>query len=641
MPGRTDSRSRLLLLLIVLVVASGSLLVRLSYWQVIRRDDLAAAALAQTTVRTEIPARRGDIFDRSGTVVLATTVDRYQLAATPNMLTPARRIEVADSLVTILGLDPAAAATLQGLMTSDRAYVVLASGLDPKVADQVRAGLSDGTLDQLTLTAQPTRVYPQPGGGPNTSLAAQLIGFVNGAGAGQYGVEQAYQSTLAGQPQVVVAQRDSSGQPMPATANVIDAGVPGSDIMLTIDAGLQLALEQELVATYTADQAKSVSAVVMDPRTGEVYAEGSYPSYDANQYQAVASTDPALFQDPVVSSVYEPGSVMKMFTSVAALSRGTVGLMTKVNDSGRLKLDNGRNEVDDADRRAMGWIPYQDVVAWSRNVGVSRVALQLGPTLRASSAALFSTWQQFGLGKPTGIDVAGEVGGIVHDPAIKPWAQIDLANGSFGQGIAVTPIQLATGYSAMVNGGTLVQPHVVKSIGDQPVTVAPRAEGLVTPSLSEQLIGLMNHVVSSVPLYRDRTLVPGYFVGGKTGTAQIWDPTLNGGHGAFKQNLFNYSFVGFIGHDTPQLIVAVRIDQATPTVARVGEIELPVMSFELFRRIATNAITMLDLPDPIQGPTASVPASPEPGASGAPPATSPDPAPSAAGAPPGASPSPP
>jgi cell division protein FtsI (penicillin-binding protein 3) len=625
MLGRTDSRNRLLLLLVVFVLVSGTLLVRLSYWQVIRRDDLAAAARAQTTMQTETPARRGDIFDRSGTVVLATTVDEYRLAATPNMLTPAKRLKVADALVGILGLTGSDAATLRERMTSDQAYVVLENGLDASVADRIRAGLAGGTLAQLTLDDQPTRVYPQPGGGPDTSLAAQLIGFVNSEGQGQYGVEQYYQSTLAGQPEVAVSQRGATGQPMPDTAEVIDPGAPGSDVLLTIDAGLQLALEQELLATYAADQAKSVSAVVLDPRTGEVYAQASYPSYDANQYQAVAASDASLFQDPVVSSVYEPGSVMKMLTAVAALQRGTVGLMTKVNDSGRLKLDNGKTEVDDADRRAMGWIPFQDVVAWSRNVGVSRVALQLGPSLQASSAALYDTWRTFGLGRPTGEDVAGEVGGIVRDPAKTPWHEIDLANGSFGQGVAVTPLQLATAYSAMINGGTLVQPHVVRQIGEQPVTVAPRAEGLVSSSLSAQLIGLMHHVVATVPVYRDRTLVPGYYVGGKTGTAQIWDPTLDGGHGAFKKNLFNYSFIGYIGHTQPELVVAVRIEEATPTVARVGEIELPVMSFELFRRIATNAITTLDLPTP----TASASAGPE--ASAAPVA--------AAGGSPGASPS--
>ena len=155
-------------------------------------------------------------------------------------------------------------------------------------------------------------------------------------------------------------------------------------------------------------------------------------------------------------------------------------------------------------------------------------------------------WLRLGYGQPTGIDVAGEVGGLVRDPGIKAWRQIDLANGAFGQGVAVTPIQLATAYAALANGGTMVQPHVVKEIGDRVVPVAPKATGVVDPSVSRTLVGMMQHVITEVPFYRDRTLVPGYDVGGKTGTAQIWDPKANNGHGAWKVNLFNYSFVGYI-----------------------------------------------------------------------------------------------
>ena len=139
-------------------------------------------------------------------------------------------------------------------------------------------------------------------------------------------------------------------------------------------------------------------------------------------------------------------------------------------------------------------------------------------------------WLRLGYGQPTGIDVAGEVGGIVRDPALTPWREIDLANGAFGQGVAVTPIQLAMAYAALMNGGTLVQPHVVKAVGDHDVTVAQRGQ-VVDGALSTTLIKMMQHVITEVPFYRDRTLVPGYDVGGKTGTAQIWDPTANGGTG--------------------------------------------------------------------------------------------------------------
>jgi len=619
MLGRTDSRRRLLVLLVGLTVVAGSLLVRLAQWQVVEGASLADLARAQTTLRAEVPAQRGSIYDRSGTVLLATTVDRYRLAAAPDQLTAARRREVGEELVRILDLDTDAAATLLERIVADRPYVVLARDLEESTADRIRRALAEGTIAQVTLEPEPIRVYPQVGGDPGTTLASQLLGFVNREGEGQYGVERYYQDVLGGEPKTVVAQRDAGSKAIPETAQIVDPGVPGVDIRLTIDAGFQLAVEQELLATYLADGAVSVSAVVMNPYTGEVYAEANAPGYDANDYRAIAASAPEKFVDPNVSKVYEPGSVFKMLTAIAALQGDTVGLRTKINDSGTLKLDGGKTRVDDADRKAMGWLTFEDVIAWSRNVGVARVALGLGSSTAESAAKLHDTWTRFGFGAPTGIDVAGEVAGLVRDPAVVPWRQIDLANGSFGQGVAVTPIQLATAYAAMVNSGHLVQPHVVSAIDDQTLAPADRADGLVSPDLSRSLIGLMQHVVNTVPFYRDRTLVPGYLVGGKTGTAQIWDASLNEGHGGWKPNKFNYSFVGYIGRSMPEVVVAVRIEEAKPSVVRVGRIELPVMSFELFRRIATDAMTMLDLPElPSPEPTpgkAGVGASPTPASS--------------------------
>jgi cell division protein FtsI/penicillin-binding protein 2 len=608
MLGRTDSRRRLLLLLVAFVVAAGALFVRLGQWQVLERGRLAAQAEEQTTIRAETPARRGTIYDRSGTVVLATTIDHYRLAASPNQLTRVRRLEVAEELVELLDLDDERARTLTERMLDERAYVVLARDIDEATAQRIRDAEAADRIAAVALEEEPVRVYPQPGGAPDTSLAAHLLGFVNREGEGQYGVEQRYQDVLGGLPRVTVARRDANGGPIPDTTRVVDPGVPGEDVRLTIDASLQLAIEQEVLATQLADEARKVSAVVMDPITGEVLASATYPSYDGNAYREVATASPERFVDPVVSEVYEPGSVFKMLTAVAALDRGTVGLKTKVNDSGRLKLDNGKTQVEDADGRAMGWLTFEDIVAYSRNVGVARVALEFGETTRESAVVLHDTWRRFGFGSPTGIDVAGEVGGIVRDPTIVPWRQIDLANGTFGQGVAVTPIQLATAFSAMVNGGTLVQPHAVLGVGDRDVVPTARATGLITPELSSDLAGLMAHVVTEVDFYRDRTLVPGYLVGGKTGTAQIWDPTADEGRGAWKRNLFNYSFVGFIGRGQPELVVAVRIEEARPSVVRRGFIELPVMSFELFRRVATNAMSILDLPDPRALPTELGPA---------------------------------
>ncbi len=596
MLGRTDSRSRLLVLLVVFVIAATALVGRLAYWQVLQQDMLQTRAVAQTTLKVEESNRRGDIYDRSGTVVLATSVDRERLVASPVILTPVQRRQTGDELVSMLQLDAEDAMALRDKLSSDKPYVILARAITPVLAARIRSATAAKRVFSLALEPEPVRIYPQQGGGPDSSLAANLLGFVNRDGQGQYGIEQQYQETLAGTPRVILADRDAGGRPLLDTASVLDSGVPGQDIHTTIDAGLQLAVEQELLAAWVADKAKSVSAVVMDPYTGEVYAEATYPSYDANKYREVGTSAPGRFIDPVVSNVYEPGSVFKMMTAAAALGNKSVTLDTKFNDTGTLRLDHGQDKIDDANRKGMGWMTFADGVAWSRNVVAAKVALGLAKTTRQASAVLYDEWLKLGFGARTGIDVANEVSGIVRDPALTPWRQIDLANGSFGQGVAVTPIQLITAYAALMNGGTLVQPHVVKTIGSHDVETQTRGQ-VVDPTLSGRLVKLMNHVVTSVPTYRARTHVPGYEVGGKTGTAQIWDPKLHGGRGGWKRNLFNYSFVGYIAREkhTPDLVIAIRIEEGTPTIARVGQLEMPVMSFQLFRRIATNAITTPDL----------------------------------------------
>lgn len=594
MLGRTDSRRRALLLLLVFVVTAGSLGARLAYWQVVRRDDLGARARQQSSLRYEIPADRGSIYDRTGTVLLATSVERDRLAANPVRLSSIQRRLVAASLVRILGLEGDAAATLTGKLISGAEYKVLARDLEPETSDLIRR-LSAGSnpeLRGLLLEPESLRLYPQPGGTPRTTLAAHLLGFVNREGLGQYGVEQYYQDPLAGLQTVVAAQKDAAGNVVPDTSVVIEEGVPGKDLTLTIDASLQVAVEQELLATWIADRAKRVSAVVIDPYTGEVAAYASYPSYDANEYQAIATEDPGVFVDPIVSTVYEPGSVFKMLTATAALGLGTITLKTRIQDEGTLRLDGGRSHVDNADHRSNGFKSFATQIAFSRNVVAAKVALDLGRNTKESSQQLFGTWRSLGFGAPTGIDVANEVRGIMRDPTEQPWREIDLANGAFGQGVAVTPIQLAQAYSAMLNGGVLVQPRVVRAIGDLETTPIIRGR-VMSDAVSRELTTLMRQVVSKVDFYRDRTQIKGFEVGGKTGTAQIWDAEA----GAWKVDLFNYSFVGYIAREPgrPDLVVAVRIEEGTPTVIRQGHLEMPVMSFELFRRIAHDAITTPDL----------------------------------------------
>jgi cell division protein FtsI/penicillin-binding protein 2 len=587
--GRTDSRGRLLFLLLAFVLAAGVLVARLGWWQVARRDDLAEAAHRQIYLREEVPAQRGAIYDRSGTIVLAQTVVRDRLVVDASRLEAADREVLTAILVDALELDDAAIEAVRARLDSDRSYAVVVRDLEATTSAAIRAAVEKAALPGVAFEAEAKRVVPQAGGGPNTSLAAHLIGFVNRDGEGQYGVEQFYQDLLAGTPAVVESDRDANGQAVIETRHTVDAGTPGADLSLTIDASLQLAVEQEVMSAWVADRAQSVSAVVMDPYTGEILAEATYPSYDANDYARIASADPGRFVDPIVSEVYEPGSVFKMLTVIAGLESGTVTLDTEIDDTGTLRLDGGRAKIDDADRKAKGIMTLEDAIALSRNVVAAKVALGLAPTLQGASTALHEVWLRLGFGARTGVDVAGEVAGIVRDPATTTWREIDLANGAFGQGVAVTPLQLAVAYAAMMNGGTLVTPHVVRALDGTPVEVAGRG-AVLDPSLSPTLVALMHHVVASVPFYRDRTLIPGYFVGGKTGTAQIWDNEVSD----WKYGVFDFTFVGYIGRQAghPDLVIVARIHEGDPSIRRVGQLEMPVMSFELFRRIATDAVSI-------------------------------------------------
>ena len=606
MLGRTDSRPRTLLLLAILLVFGAACVARLGYWQLVRHDWLLAQARDQVAVRTEIPATRGTIYDRSGTVTLATTIRQDRLVAYPASLageTPAastQRAEIAATLAGILGLGRDDAADLRQRIDSGKAYVVLARGLTTDESSAVRAAIDEGVLAQVRLEPEAVRVYPLDGGAPKTTIAAHLLGFTNREGAGQYGVEGRWQDALAGAPRIVVAERDATGRPNLERATTLEAGSPGVDVTLTIDASLQLGVEREVYAAWVADRAKSVSALVLDPATGEILAEATYPSYDANDYGAVAAAGPERFLDPVVAAVYEPGSVFKMVTAAAVLEAGVVKRTSGVRDQATLRLDGGKAFVTNADKGSKGSLTFEDAVAWSRNVVMSKVALKLGPTAQAAAEVLHGTWAKLGFGATSGVDLAGEVPGIVRDPARTAWRQIDVANGSFGQGVAVTILQLATAFSAMVNGGILPTPHVVQRVGAEAVVAGDRGRVLTT-ALSAELVKIMRRVPLAVPFYRDRTLIPGYLVGGKTGTAQIWD----GEKKRWKINVFNYSFVGFVGRRSPEVVVAVRIEEGRPTVQQIGMIEMPVESFELFRRVATDAMATLDLAPVPARPSAS------------------------------------
>jgi len=565
---------------------------RLAYWQVVRGAELRDMAAGQLRQSVTIPVERGSIYDRSGTAVLATAAYRDRLAAYPIEIDEDRKAAVGDALVSILGLDAAGEGRLRAALAGDAPYKVLAAQLTSAQSAAVRAGLDAGRLVGLGLEPQPVRVYPGAGGAPDTTLASHLLGFTNRDGQGQYGIEQHYQDLLAGRPRVVTAALDVGGRPIVESEEVVDPGAAGVDLRLTIDAGLQLQLERELYAAWVADKARTVSGVVIDPRDGAILAWASVPAYDANDYGAVATRDAGLFLDPVVSAIYEPGSVMKMFTAAAAYEAGVVKPRTFINDTPSLEF--GQYTVYDWDLEGKGRIAFEDGIALSRNIVAARVAGMLGRDTGTAAGVLYDMWQRLGIGRPTGVDTFGEVGGIVVDPATRRWADIDLANRSFGQGMAVTELQLAASYAAMVNGGFLVQPHVVAAVDGKDVAEVP-PQPVIDGGLSKQLIALLTHVVDTTIRLGHDAHLPGFTLGGKSGTAQIWDADL----GDWAPDAFNFSFVGFVGAGEPEAVIAVRIGQAKPTNTRL--FTLPESSWVLFRRIAVDTVEAMGM-KPAVGP---------------------------------------
>jgi len=570
--------------MLTMVVIASALGGRLAYWQLAQGNQLQGMANAQLARPVQAEQRRGDITDRSGTL-LATTAYRDRLVAYPGLVPADKRDAVAGQLAALVGLTGADRDALFQAFHDAKSYITVARRLTDGQSAEVRRELASGDLVGVGLEPVASRFYPNPGGAPNTTLASQLLGFVTDDGVGRYGIEQRDQALLAGASTDTASLDAAAGQPAPSV---------GANVQLTIDASLQLRVEKELYATWVADQAKRVSAVVMDPNTGAVLAWASVPGYDANDYAAVARSDPGLFVDPIASQIYEPGSVMKMLTAAAALEKGVVNLDTTVFDDKELVF--GRSRVRNADHKGMGPMQFQDAIAFSRNVATAKVAMELGDNTTDSASVLYSMWQRLGFGRLTGIDLANEAAGITSNPETQRWADIDLADRAFGQAVAVTPLQLAVAYSAMANGGRLVEPYLVESV-DGKANAPAQPQQVLDPSLSQRLRELMMHVLMTQPVLHAHTSIPGYVVGGKTGTAQFWDTHTN----AWATDAFNYTFCGFVGTDAPDLIIVVRIHEAQPTVRRKSGSVLPeVQSFDLFRRIAQESIGVLDLP-PLPG----------------------------------------
>src|SRR5216684_8989427 len=552
-------RSRTLIFAACLACAFVVLLGRLAYLQILKHDEYSRLAENQHAKTVPLRPKRGPILDRTGQA-LAVSSRADTLYVTPAKVEDAPRL--AARLAPILG-EPAR--DLIRRLTVAKKFAPVRRRLTPDVARAVR-DLKDPSL---ALVEDSLRLYP------NRELAAQLVGFEGAEGKGLAGIEQAWDAHLAGVEGRAVVERDALGREVTGAPIVLKPSVAGQGIMLTIDATIQYLAEKEVDAVWRRTRAKSAMAVAMDPRTGEILAMAIRPTYNPNAF-ATATDDDRRAR--AVTDPFEPGSTFKVIMAASALEEGIV------RPSDRVFGENGAITVANTtihDWKKYGWLTFTEVLQNSSNVGSIKVGLALG------RERYHRYMKAFGFGATTGVGLAGESRGLLRDP--QRWSLLSLPTMSIGQEISVTALQLLVAFGAITNDGTLMQPRLVRSTFDAEGRETRRFEPkavrqVISPDTARTLSRLLVRVVDSGT--GRFAAIPGYAVGGKTGTAQKLDPAT----GRYSRAPGVLSFVGFAPADEPRFAMLVMLDE--PKNEKWGsEAAAPI-----FSAIGREALRHLNVP---------------------------------------------
>jgi cell division protein FtsI (penicillin-binding protein 3) len=591
----------------LIAVAALLLTGRLFYWQVSQAGRLREQIVAQHELDETVPAKRGSVYDANGDLLAGSVSVDYVYAVPRQIKKPD---EAAVALAPLLGME--SQDLLPALSDKEKGYVRLANGrkMLPAESEHIRAlGLAGIFLEPTT-----NRTYP---GGP---LGAHILGLVDNEGTGWYGLEGQYGGQIggpvAGTPGRLRAERDTAGNEIGFSDRQYQPPIDGKDLVLTIDRTVQYIAERELDRAIVQHKASGGSVLVMDPKTGAILAMANRPTFDPNQFDQYLK-DPSIFVNPSVSSQFEPGSTFKLITMAAALNEHLVQPETTYYDSGVLSL--GGFTIRNWDFKANGVTNMTQLLEKSSNIGAAWVARdKLGPE------RFYRYVKAFGFGQPTGIDLQGEGVGIVKQYPSKDWYDVDLATNAFGQAISVTPIQLVSAVSAIANGGIMMRPFVVRQVVD------PHTKQVVSetqPQIVRQVIGrdtantLLTMMFNAAENGETRgTLVPGFKVAGKTGTASIPDP-VNGG---YDSSTTIASFIGAVPADDPQFVILVKIDKPTdePWGSLIAKPAFAIIGQELtrYRRMRPTEPIRTPTPSPApratptapRGAVATVPSKPTP-----------------------------
>lgn len=551
-------RMRAALLLLGLALATLGLGARLVSLHVVQAGALEQIAERQQLGTLILDPRRGRLLDRSGRP-LAVNVDAESVFAVPSKI--ASPAVFARTVAPILGIQES---DLTGRLRPDRHFLWLSRKVSPGVAAALRA---KSLGEQIGFVAEARREYP------NGTLAANLLGFAGIDNQGLAGAELGFDRFLRGQSGLARVERDAMGRPRFETRTVVREPTDGADILLTIDQVIQHIAERELDRALAETRAAWGTILIMDSQTGEMLAIATAPRFNPNEF---AQVRPAEWNNPALSTVYEPGSTFKIVLAAAALETGAVDEREIFVNDGFLKVPGGY-VIKEARGRRYPRQTLGDIIRNSSNVGAAMVATRVG------AERYYEAIRQFGFGSPTGIDLPGEAAGLVPPP--DRWQGAALQTIGFGQGISVTPLQLLVAGAALANGGVLARPHVLRAVRDAEgralvVTSPSPGQRAVSSPVARRVVAMLEEVVQRGTGTQAR--IDGYRVAGKTGTAQKPAPT-----GGYLSDAYVASFLGLLPVDRPQLAVLVVLDSPK------GDYFGGVVAAPVFRAVASQVLWQL------------------------------------------------
>ena len=520
--------ARVNLAALVLLLGLGLIAYRLVDLQVVKADRFTDIAEDQRYQLTDLNPRRGCILDKDGEI-LAISKEAYSIYATPYLVDDA---QLAAAELSIVLQRPRQ--EIEEKLQSSGGFVYLERKVSPEVAEEIEAlGLAG-----IGLEKESKRYYPQG------SLAAQVIGFVGTDNIGLSGLELQYESDLAGEQGEAGIEIDPRGEPIPGVTEMIKSPVDGCDVQLTIDSEIQFKLQEQLLRSVQESGAKSGSGLIMDCYTGEILALAVAPDFDANLFYLVP---PEITRTQPVTDAFEPGSVLKILTAMASLQQQVVTPGSVINVPRTIQIAD--YEFTDDHPMPKSDMTFAEVIAYSSNIGTIKTAQALG------EEALSAYIAACGLGEATGVDFPGENPGVV--PELADWSMTSLPTIAIGQGISVTPLQLAVLTSAVANGGTRVTPHFLmrklhtdNSIEDYEV---PEGERIISENGAASLRYILEEVVRIGT--GTRAAMTLFNCAGKTGTAMKPDPA--GGY----REAYIATFAGLAPSEDPRLVAVITLDE--------------------------------------------------------------------------------